>query len=119
MSAEASEENLVPAQFDTVILGIYIKGPHHSTGEEAELLARHHAHLRHLNDLYKTGKLIAAGPTPDSPEGYIRGVSLFYNTTLDEVKRFMEVDPQVIAGHFTYQVMTWYMPQGKLELPKA
>lgn len=118
MAAESPQDDLTPGAFDTLILGIYIKGARHSMGEEAEILARHQAHLQHLNTLYETGKMITAGPTPDSPEGHIRGASLFWNSSIEEVTEFMEADPQVKAGHFTYQVMTWYMPQGKLSLLK-
>ncbi len=111
------EENLEPDEFDTLIVGLLWKGPNHSTEDSPELNARHQAHLRHLQTLYTSGNMLAAGPTPDSPEGLLRGICLFHDTTPEAVTALMANDPQVQAGHFTYQVMTWLMPKGKIPLP--
>lgn len=115
MAEQPQEENLEPARMDRLVVGILWKGPKHSSDDSPELNARHQAHLRHLQELYKDGKMLLAGPTPDSPEGLLRGICLFYNTTPEEASARMANDPQVKAGHFTYQVMTWFVPHGKMD----
>src|SRR6185295_4631791 len=107
MSEPSQEENLVPASFDTLYLAFYTKGPKHTTEDSPELDARHIAHLRYLKSLDATGKKLAGGPVEDLPDHFLRGASLFYNTTLEEVSAFMAGDPQVQAGHFSYKVLTW------------
>jgi len=114
MSDAPQEENLEPLAFDTFVLAFYRKGTKHATEESPELEARHQAHLRHLKQLNESGKIIASGPLSDTPDDTWRGVCLF-NTTLEEAAACMAADPQVQAGHFSYQVMRWHMPKGRLK----
>lgn len=115
MTTAPENENLIPATFDTLVLVFLNKGPRHSNEESPDLEARHLGHLRNLKTMRETGKMILAGPTPDSPEHYMRGVCLFYDTSVEQIRTWMELDPQVQAQYFTYDIITWLVPGGSMK----
>lgn len=75
------------------------------------------AHLAHLLDLAKAGKLLVAGPLGDQPDPRWRGLGLFRVESLAEAKRLAEEDPAVKAGRLEVVVMTWYTEKDALAFP--
>jgi uncharacterized protein YciI len=77
------------------------------------------AHLAHLGQLAKSGKLMVAGPLGDQPDPRLRGLEVFRAGSLEEAKRLAEEDPAVKAGRLEAVVMTWYTEKGALTFPIA
>ena len=77
------------------------------------------AHLAHLGQLAKSGKLMVAGPLGDQPDPRLRGLEVFRAGSLEEAKRLAEEDPAVKAGRLEAVVMTWYTEKGALAFPIA
>lgn len=68
---------------------------------------RHHA--KHLDELRRDGKLIAAGPIEGM--GELRGVLVFDADTL-ATRRFVSQDPAVKAGRFIPEIHPWWTAVG-------
>lgn len=77
------------------------------------------AHLAHLRELAKAGKLLVAGPLDDQPDPRLRGIEIFRVGSLEEAKRLAGEDPAVKAGRLEPVVMTWYTEKGALAFPIA
>lgn len=77
------------------------------------------AHLAHLRELAKAGKLLVAGPLDDQPDPRMRGIEIFRAGSLEEAKRLAAEDPAVKAGRLEPVVMTWYTEKGALAFPIA
>ncbi|HEY4573962.1 MAG TPA: YciI family protein [Thermoanaerobaculia bacterium] len=77
------------------------------------------AHLAHLRELAKAGKLLVAGPLDDQPDPRLRGIEIFRVGSLEEAKRLAGEDPAVKAGRLEPVVMTWYTEKGTLAFPIA
>ena len=77
------------------------------------------AHLAHLRELAKAGKLLVAGPLDDQPDPRLRGIEIFRVGSLEEAKRLAGEDPAVKAGRLQPVVMTWYTEKGALSFPMA
>ncbi len=77
------------------------------------------AHLAHLRELAKAGKLLVAGPLDDQPDPRMRGIEIFRVGSLEEAKRLAGEDPAVKAGRLEPVVMTWYTEKGALAFPLA
>lgn len=77
------------------------------------------AHLAHLRELAKAGKLLVAGPLDDQPDPRMRGIEIFRVGSLEEAKRLAGEDPAVKAGRLEPVVMTWYTEKGALAFPIA
>lgn len=71
-------------------------------------------HLGHLANMSEAGHMKAAGPLGDQPDASLRGMSLYQVGSVEEARRLAELDPAVVAGMFTIEVMTWRTPKGEL-----
>jgi uncharacterized protein YciI len=80
--------------------------------ETADLLQRQH--LGHLANMTEAGYLKVVGPLEDQPDESWRGVCIYQVGSLDEARRFAEMDPAVRAGQFRIEVMRWYTAKGAL-----
>ncbi|MBI2944792.1 MAG: nitroreductase family protein [Candidatus Wallbacteria bacterium] len=74
-----------------------------SPGFDAELVDRH---CSHLATLAREGRLIAAGPFPDDPDG---GMVVGIFDSKDAASAFAAADPFVQAGVETAEVRPWLM----------
>lgn len=66
-------------------------------------------HAKHLDELRRDGKLIAAGPIEGM--GELRGVLVFDADTL-ATRRFVSQDPAVKAGRFVPEIHPWWTAVG-------
>lgn len=69
------------------------------------------AHLSYLNDLYKQGKVVMAGPFTDKQGGMV----IYKAESPEEARRLAEADPVVKEGARTLELREWR----PLELPLA
>jgi uncharacterized protein len=69
------------------------------------------AHLSYINDLYKQGKVVMAGPFTDKQGGMV----IYKAESLEEARRLAEADPVVTEGARTLELREW----SPLELPLA
>jgi uncharacterized protein len=87
------------------------RGPRASAYDEVELDRLQAAHLAHLDQMRRAGKLLAAGPFSDQPDETLRGLCV-YATDLEETRALAESDPSVQAGRMAVEVMTWWTQDG-------
>ena len=108
-----------PVAFESYQL-VLLQRPEHPRDYPAEKLEEiQRAHLAHLRELAKAGKLLVAGPFEDQPDPRLRGLELFRVGSLEEAKRLASEDPAVKAGRLEAVVMTWYTEKGALAFPVA
>lgn len=63
-------------------------------------------HLNHLDKMYKEGKLDLAGPLGDKSD--IRGICVYNLAALEEVKRYVEMDPAIQSGRLVAEIHPWW-----------
>ena len=118
-SSPASASAAPPAGLESYQLVLLRRPEHPREYAEDKLEEIQTAHLAHLRELAKAGKLLVAGPLGDQPDPRWRGIELFRVETLEEAKRLAEEDPAVKAGRLEAVVMTWYTEKGALSFPIA
>lgn len=62
-----------------------------------------HAHVAHLQQLEKAGKLVLCGPLTDAPMGIV----VIRSSSKAEAESVATADPCVVQGYRTYTVNTW------------
>jgi uncharacterized protein YciI len=87
-------------------LAFFVQGPER-TEESVELAQKNQMlHLQYLFALKEKNQLLVFGPlTDDSP---IKGIMIFNLTDVTEVKKLLDNDPHVKAGHLAYEVHPWF-----------
>jgi len=61
------------------------------------------AHLAYLNELYKKGQVVMAGPFPDGSGGLV----IYRANSEDEARKLAEQDPVVAQKARTLTLKTW------------
>jgi uncharacterized protein YciI len=111
--AEAPKPADVPVKMASYVIGLLRRGPNApapgttSTPEMDKLQADHLAHIR---SMWTAGKLVGAGPLTD--DGDLRGILIFKEGSLDDVKALAEGDPKVKAGVLALELHPWLGPEG-------
>jgi uncharacterized protein YciI len=108
-----------PVEFEAYQLVILQRPEHPREYPEDKLEEIQKAHLAHLLQLAKSGKLLVAGPLDDQPDPRLRGIAVFRAGGIEEAKRLAEDDPAVKAGRLEVVVMTWYTEKGAMTFPIA
>ncbi|GED67605.1 hypothetical protein BRE01_13070 [Brevibacillus reuszeri] len=67
------------------------------------------AHLEYVNDLYKQGKVLMAGPFTDKQGGLV----IYKAESQEEARKLAEADPVIVEGARTLELREW----SPLELP--
>lgn len=82
--------------------------------EDRERIFREH--LQYVTELVASGRQRAAGPVRESPaeDELICGLGLFQQGSPDRVRALMDADPGVKQGLYTYDVMIWQTPAGRI-----
>lgn len=99
-------EQLPFAQFQ---FGLLTRGPKWTPAETPEIAELQKAHMAHIEDMAKSGKLIAAGPFTDG--GTLRGLFLFQSTP-DEARALAAADPMVKIGRLVVDIHPWMTTEG-------
>ena len=84
---------------------IYKVGPNTNYSKE-EVDKMQWEHLRYMFQLHAEGKLLLNGPITDHTE--LNAIGIFNSTDKDEVKRWMDEDPNVKSGRRTYELYTYF-----------
>lgn len=100
-----------PFEMTTYTLGLLVKGPKWTAEETPELQKLQEGHLAHINDMARSGALLAAGPLTDN--GTIRGIFVF-KVSVDEARALAEKDPAVKAGRLALELHPWMTAKGVL-----
>lgn len=109
--AAADETPKPPFEMTTYTLGLLVRGPKWTAEETPELLKLQEAHLAHIDEMARSGALLAAGPLLDG--GTIRGI-LIFKVPVAEAKVLAENDPAVKAGRLVVELHPWLAPKGVL-----
>ena len=108
-----------PPNLEAYQLVILQRPEHPREYAEDKLEEIQQAHLAHIRELARSGKLLVAGPLGDQPDPRMRGIEIFRVGSLEEAKRLAAEDPAVKAGRLEPVVMTWYTEKGALAFPIA
>jgi uncharacterized protein YciI len=106
-------------QFDSVYI-VFLRRPASPKAyQEAKLQEIQKSHLAHLGELYKSGKIVAAGPFDEQDEAGLRGLAVYpASLSKDEVRKLAEDDPAVQAGRLKVEIVRWYFQKGAVEFPR-
>ena len=108
-----------PPNLEAYQLVILQRPEHPREYPEGKLEEIQQAHLAHLRELARAGKLLVAGPLDDQPDPRMRGIEIFRVGSLEEAKRLAAEDPAEKAGRLEPVVMTWFTEKGALAFPMA
>ncbi|OKP98933.1 hypothetical protein A3849_08000 [Paenibacillus sp. P46E] len=61
------------------------------------------AHVKHLQELERSGQLVMCGPFSDSPGGMV----IIRADSCEEAERIAERDPYILTGIRSYELRTW------------
>lgn len=86
------------------------KGPNWGTGSKEEAAKIQQEHLANIRRMHDEGKLIVAGPLLDN--GDVRGLFIFRDAPLDELKTLIERDPAVKSGRLIIELHPWMAAKG-------
>ena len=67
-------------------------------------------HMKHINEMAQTGKMVIAGPFEDG--GKHRGILIFDVDSISQAIRIESTDPAVLSGRLEMQVIYWWAAQG-------
>jgi len=71
-------------------------------------------HLSYHASLRASGDIATNGPVMDQPDESLRGLAFYRTGSLARARELAEMDPAVVAGRLTVDVMTWLCPSGSL-----
>lgn len=63
-------------------------------------------HVRHLQELERSGQLVMCGPFSDAPGGMV----IIRAESREEAVAIAERDPYILSGFRSYELRTWDLP---------
>jgi uncharacterized protein YciI len=92
------------ARAKTYFLVVYKRGPRERDDQEIldDLQLKH---LQHMFALRQTGKLVLNGPSQIDSE--FRGLCIFNVSSIEEVGRYVNEDPLVVADFLVAEIYPW------------
>ena len=117
--AQEPEEAAPPMEFETYQLVLLKRPAEPAEMPDDEIHRIQAAHLAHMTQMAKEGKLVTAGPFGDQEDESLRGLALYRVGSIEEARRLAEADPAVQAGRLEVEVLTWYTEKGSLAFPGA
>jgi uncharacterized protein YciI len=94
-----------PTDFDEFELVVLVRGANPPALDDAESERLHHRHLGFLRAMRAAGHLKVAGPLDRQPDDRWRGLCLYQVGSIEAATRLASLDPAVVAGRFTLEVM--------------
>jgi len=67
-------------------------------------------HMKHINEMAKTGKLSIAGPFEDG--GKHRGILIFNVDSISQALKMESTDPAIVSGRLEMQAIYWWAAKG-------
>lgn len=114
LSAQAQREFKMQEGDTTYVMKRYVfmllnEGP--KRGQDSLTSAKiQEGHMKHLNEMAQTGKLVIAGPFDGG--GKYRGILIFDVDSLAEAIRMESTDPAVVSGRLEMQAIYWWAAKG-------
>jgi uncharacterized protein len=112
--AQASREFKMKSGDSTLVMKRYVfmllnEGPNrkHDSLTAAGIQA---GHMKHIDEMAKTGKLVVAGPFEDG--GKHRGILIFDVDSIAQALRMEATDPAVLSGRLEMQAIYWWTMKG-------
>lgn len=93
------------------VFGMYKRGTNKEM-DSVQIKKIQAAHLEHLTSLYKSGKLLVAGPLDGDNE--IRGLMIFNVKDINEAESLVKEDPAVKSERLTYELYYWWAAKGSI-----
>jgi uncharacterized protein YciI len=94
---------------------VLLRRPSDAPAYDEETIQRiQREHLGYLASLRASGDIATNGPVMDQPDESLRGLAFYRTGSLARARELAEMDPAVLAGRLTVDVMTWLCPQGLL-----
>ncbi len=110
-SAASAQQSAEPRyEMTTYYVGLLYRGPQWTAERTPETERVQAAHLAHIGEMAKSGKLLLAGPFTD--DGHLRGIFVFKVDSLAEARALSEADPAVKAGRLVVELHPWYSAKG-------
>jgi uncharacterized protein YciI len=95
-------------------IAFFVKGAKQPEANVEEAQKNQMAHLQYLFTLKEKKQLLLFGPLTD--DSAIKGIMIFNLTDVNEVKKLLDGDPHVKAGHLGYEIHPWFgIPGHSLE----
>ena len=98
---------------EKLVFGFLMRGTNRIQLPAEESKSIQAGHLAYMTELYKQGKLIAAGPFMEASD--MRGVVVYRVATVDEAKKLAASDPAVKAGRLVIDARPWMTFKGMLK----
>jgi hypothetical protein len=108
----------IPDAFDVFTLVLLRRPADAPPLPEDELDALQARHLAYRAKLRRDGVLVANGPLDEQSDPSLRGLSVFA-CSIEEARRYSDLDPSVQAGRLSYDVFEWWVAAGTLAFPGA
>ena len=67
-------------------------------------------HMKHINEMAQTGKLVIAGPFDNG--GKHRGILIFDVDSISQAIRMESTDPAVLSGRLEMEAIYWWAAKG-------
>jgi uncharacterized protein len=94
---------------------ILLRRPADASAYDEETIQRiQREHLNYNASLRASGDIATNGPVMDQPDESLRGLAFYRTGSLARARELAEMDPAVLAGRLTVDVMTWLCPPGSL-----
>jgi len=85
------------------------EGPNH-THDSATVVKIQEGHMKHLNEMARTGKMVIAGPFDKG--GKHRGILIFDVDSISQAIRMESTDPAVLSGRLEMEAIYWWAAKG-------
>lgn len=113
-SAFSQREFKMPDGDTTYVMKRYVfmllnEGPtrNHDSITVAKIQA---GHMDHINQMAKTGKLVAAGPFEKG--GKHRGILIFDVDSIAQAEKMESTDPAILSGRLEMEAIYWWAAKG-------
>jgi len=98
---------------EKLVFGFLMRGTNRVQLPAEESKSIQAGHLAYMTELYKQGKLIAAGPFMEASD--MRGVVVYRVATVEAAKQLAASDPAVKAGRLVIDARPWMTFKGMLK----
>lgn len=83
----------------------------HTRTQDSTMVARiQEGHMKHINEMAQTGKLVIAGPFDKG--GKHRGILIFDVDSISQAIRMESTDPAVLSGRLEMEAIYWWAAKG-------
>ncbi|MBV5334861.1 MAG: hypothetical protein JZU49_03545 [Sulfuricurvum sp.] len=80
------------------------------THDSATVAKIQEGHMKHLNEMARTGKMVIAGPFDKG--GKHRGILIFDVDSISQAIRMESTDPAILSGRLEMEAIYWWAAKG-------